>query len=72
MAGQERPGWCPHTDCRFKRLSDNACVGHLPEPSIEHRICFAGVLPDPDEVFELMVDDSDLRDLRWLLEGLKE
>jgi len=33
---QERPNWCPHTDCLFKRrVQDAMCGGHLPTP-VEH------------------------------------
>lgn len=75
---QERPSWCPHTDCNHRRRAmDNACVGALPEPAphdgdVNHyRLCLCGVLPD-DEVFDLQVNDSDLHWLRWLFSALHE
>jgi hypothetical protein len=73
---QERPSWCPHKDCLFKRRTmDNACAGNLPQP-VPHngdfdyyRLCLNGVLPN-EEVFDLQVNNTDLEWLRWLFDSL--
>ena len=73
---QERPAWCPHNECQFKRRAmDNACVGHLQTPT-EHdggfnhyRLCLNGVA-DNGGVFDLQVNNTDLWWLRWLFDAL--
>ncbi len=50
---QERPMWCPHTECVFGiRSQDSLCVGRLPIPAdhdgVEntHRFCQRGAPDD--------------------------
>jgi len=73
---QERPWWCPHPDCQFKRrVQDHICGGNLPEPVPhegdlnKYRICLNHVLAFP-EVFDLQVNDSDLDWFRWIFNAL--
>lgn len=63
---QERPSWCPHETCVFRRrVMDDACGGELPQPEPHdgamntHRFCMNGVLHD-GEVFDLQVNANDL------------
>lgn len=77
---QERPSWCPHTDCLFKRrVMDGMCCGDLPEPAPHdgdfnnYRFCLNGAA-DNGGVFDLQVNDTDLGWFRWIfdaLDGLK-
>lgn len=77
---QERPTWCPHTDCLFRRRAmDSICGGELPTPTEHdgglntHRVCLNGAADD-GRVFDLQVNASDLGWLRWIfdaLDGLK-
>ncbi len=77
---QERPAWCPHTDCLFRRRAmDAVCGGELPEPTEHdgglntHRVCLNGAADDGG-VFDLQVNASDLGWFRWIfdaLDGLK-
>ena len=69
---QERPAWCPHTDCRFLRRSQDAlCGGELPQPvphdadENTHRLCIR-----TDDVFDLQVNATDLGYFRWILDAL--
>ena len=70
---QERPSWCPKTDCIFiRRAMDAWCGGELPElvphdgDFNTHRICwYGGQGPDP-----YMVNENDLDWLRWILDAL--
>ncbi len=74
---QERPDFCPHNDCLFKRRAmDNMCVGNLPEP-IEHdgdfniyRCCLNGT-SDTGTVFDLQINDTDIFWFKWLLGALQ-
>jgi len=73
---QERPSWCPHKSCLFKRRAmDDACVGDLPEPEEHdgdfnnHRFCLNGV-SDSGGVFDLQINNSDLWWFRWLFQAL--
>jgi len=70
---QERPSWCPHRDCEFKkRAMDKLCSGRLPEPTSHdgdwntHRLCINGVLPN-NEVFDLMINKTDAWWLSYVL-----
>ena len=70
---QERPSWCPHTDCIFlRRAMDHLCGGQLPKPEPHdgdvntQRICINAGLP----VFDLQVNHSDLDWLRWIFDAL--
>ncbi len=73
---QERPTWCPHTDCIFKRrVMDGMCGGGLPNP-VEHdgdfnnyRFCLNGAA-DNGGVFDLQVNDTDLGWFRWIFDAL--
>lgn len=75
---QERPSWCPHHNCIFKRrVMDGACGGQLPLPEPHgadfntHRFCInkdleAGIA----EVFDLQVNETDLDWFRWIFDAL--
>lgn len=52
---QERPSWCPHSDCGFLvRSQDAICIGKLPTAQMHdgientHRLCQRGA-PDDGE-----------------------
>jgi hypothetical protein len=69
---QERPSWCPHADCQFRRRSqDSVCGGELQRPTRHdgdyntHRICIR-----TEEVFDLQVNQSDLDWMRWIFDAL--
>ena len=73
---QERPTWCPHADCAFKRRAmDNACVGDLPAPAEHdgdynyHRLCINGALPN-GEIFDLQINRTDISWFLWLMKGI--
>lgn len=73
---QERPGWCPHKDCQFKRrVMDDLCGGHLPAPERHdedfnhHRLCLNGA-DSNGGVFDLQVNNTDLFWLRWTFDAL--
>ena len=73
---QERPTWCPHTDCIFKRRAmDNICGGELPEKQPhdggfnDYRFCLNGAAENGG-VFDLMVNDTDLGWFRWIFDAL--
>ena len=73
---QERPAWCPHTDCQFKRRHVDAfCGGALSEPAEHagdfntHRFCM-GPGEDDSRVESYMVNDTDLEGLRWIFDAL--
>lgn len=76
---QERPSWCPHNSCKFKRISqDKICGGDLPEhqphdvggPLVNtYRFCLKNVLPNK-EIFDLQVNDNDLQFFRWIFDSL--
>lgn len=70
---QERPSWCPHTECLFRRrVQDALCGGELPAPEPHdedhntHRICINAGEP----VFDLQVNASDLERFRWVFDAL--
>jgi len=69
---QKRPGWCPHSDCLFRRrVMDNLCGGELPAPvehdgaKNTHRLCIV-----TEGVFDLQVNATDMDWLRWVLDAL--
>lgn len=73
---QERPDWCPHPTCLFKRrVQDAMCCGDLPEPAPHdgdeniYRICLNGAA-DNGGVFDLQVNDTDLGYFRWIFDAL--
>ena len=73
---QERPAWCPHSDCEFKRRAmDAMCVGHLPAPAEHdgdfnnHRLCLNGAA-DNGGVFDLQINSTDLWWFRFLFHAL--
>lgn len=75
--GNERPKWCPHPDCQFKRHGDNViCGGILPEPADhgkckkvnDKRICFKPF--DDNAVIDYQVNDADLEWFRWIFDAL--
>lgn len=72
---QEKPGWCPHPECIFKRrVMDNICGGALPQPEPHdgdtnlYRICIR--MDDKMPIFDLQVNDSDLEWFRWIFDAL--
>ena len=74
---QERPTWCPHTDCGFLRRSQDAlCGGKLPQPAPHgadfntHRLCIR--TEDDSNVFDLQVNKSDVYHFRRILDALVE
>lgn len=74
---QERPSWCPHTDCLFRfRVMDDMCGGRLPAPephdSDENtmRLCLNGADKDGG-VFDLQVNRSDLWWLRKMFDEME-
>ena len=63
---QERPDFCPHNDCLFKRRAmDDMCVGYLPKPEKhngdinKYRWCLNGA-SDSEGVFDLQINDTDI------------
>lgn len=80
---QERPSWCPHSDCEFKRRAgDSVCGGRLPsvaKETDEHgqyhendlRLCLNEThLAAPAKVVDLKVNKSDLDWMAWIFDGL--
>lgn len=75
---QERPSWCPHPDCEFKRRTQDAiCGGKLPEPQPHngdfntHRFCINESLSAKDsKVIDLQVNNTDLDYFRWIFDAL--
>lgn len=72
----ERPRWCPHPDCVFKRSGqDVVCGGTLPLPSDHdgvantHRICFNGAAENGG-VLDLKVNPNDLDWFRFIFDAL--
>ncbi len=70
---QERPAWCPHDECIFKRRAmDSLCGGELPTPEPHdgdmntHRFCMNldGVVDD------YQVNKTDLDWFRWIFDAL--
>lgn len=73
---QERPTWCPHTDCLFRRRAQDAvCGGQLPSPVPHdgdlntHRVCFNGVADDGGPL-DVQVNRTDLGWFRWIFDAL--
>lgn len=73
---QERPEWCPHQDCIFKRRAmDSMCGGELPEPILHdenpntHRMCLRESDP-PYGIGDYQVDANDLDWFRWIFDAL--
>jgi len=69
---QERPSWCPHKDCLFKRRAvDSLCGGGLPEPAPHdgdentHRLCI-----NADPIFDLQVNRADIGWFKWIFEAM--
>ncbi len=72
---QERPSWCPHISCQFKRrVQDAFCCGKLYEPQPhgadwnDARICFN--CHDDGSIQNYMVNKTDVGYLRWILDAL--
>lgn len=72
---QERPFWCPHETCQFRRrVMDSMCGGELPEPAPHagdmntHRICLREY--GQEEVIDLMINRSDAGWFLFILRGL--
>lgn len=73
---QERPEWCPHLDCLFRRRAmDSICGGELPEPEPHgadentHRFCL-NCYDHSGDVFDLQVNAGDLGWFRWIFDAL--
>lgn len=73
---QERPAWCPHADCQFRRqFVDAFCGGQLLKPDEHcggfntHRFCM-GPGEDDSRVESYMVNGTDLDSLRWIFDAL--
>lgn len=74
---QERPKWCPHKDCRFRRRGqDSMCCGALPKPEPHdggtnlYRLCLNGADKDGG-VFDLQVNDTDIWYFRKMFSALR-
>lgn len=76
---QERPSWCPHSDCIFKRRTmDAICGGELPVPEPHgpsmntHRFCINQKQEEIPTVgiFDLQVNDTDLEAFRYIFDAL--
>ncbi len=72
---QERPSWCPHSDCGFRmRVQDAICGGYLPKPEPhlddfnDMRLCFNA----DGGPFDLQVNKSDLYHIGRVLAVLKQ
>ena len=72
----ERPAWCPHSDCRFLRQTQALiCVGKLPQPVDHdghpntHRLCLNEALPN-GEVFDLQINTTDTYHFRRMFEAV--
>lgn len=70
---QERPEWCPYTDCNFLfRSMDSICAGRLPKPESHddadgksmgentHRWCIRFAYDTHQQVFNLQVNKTDV------------
>jgi hypothetical protein len=76
---QERPAWCPHSDCcPMRQTQGMACVGELPErdPHGEdfntHRLCVHGAKDDGEWTFDLKINRTDAWSLRRLLKVVED
>ena len=82
---QERPAWCPHTDCLFQRRAQDAlCGGKLPGGDLREtdefgqvhvndlRICMNETIQPPPnaKVIDFKVNSSDLDWIRWIFDAL--
>ncbi len=72
---QERPMWCHHSDCIFKRRCQDAfCCGELPKPDPHHddfnyyRICVSGFEDGIGQ--DYLVNNTDLEYMRWIFDAL--
>ena len=72
---QERPSWCPHLDCSFRRRAhDSVCGGELPEPAQHngdfntHRVCLRE--DDNGRIADYQVNATDLEWFRWIFDAL--
>ena len=70
---QERPPWCPHQTCLFRRRAQDAiCCGELPEPAEHegdlntHRIC----LSQAGRTDDYEVNKVDLEWARWIFDAI--
>jgi hypothetical protein len=72
---QERPEWCGHADCIFRRRAmDSFCGGELPAPEPHngdmntHRLCIR--FEDDGSTVDMQVNATDLGWMRWILDAL--
>ena len=75
---KNKPKWCPHSDCIFKRTYQNClCIGKLPKKVLHgtdyntHRWCIKNALPN-DEIFDLQINRSDVYWFELLFKFVKE
>lgn len=71
---QERPEWCKHDDCIFKRrVQDSICGGNLPEPAPHDkdvnifRIC---IRFETGNIVDIQCNPTDLGYFRWIFDAL--
>lgn len=74
---QERPSWCGHHDCVFrKRHQDSMCGGDLPTPADHgdakavnnHRVCIR--FEDDNETIDMQCNNTDLDYFRSVFDAL--
>lgn len=77
---QERPLWCPHQSCIFKRRAmDSMCGGVLPEPQPHagdentYRLCLRqdSTGSDHGQIDDYQMNKSDFWWLRLVMEGVE-
>ncbi len=74
---QERPAWCPKSNCNFRRrVMDSLCGGSLEYP-IPHagdvnifRVCFNDDETPAVPALPIMFNATDLNWLRWIFDAL--
>jgi hypothetical protein len=71
---QERPAWCPHTDCAFRvRSQDSICIGQLPRSTdhdgVEntHRLCQRGAPDDGSWLHSVLWNKGDAWNMRRVI-----
>ena len=75
---KERPKWCSHNNCIFKRAyQDCMCIGGLPKKVKHnkdyntHRWCLKNVLPNR-EIFDLQINKTDIYWFTLLFKAIRE
>lgn len=76
----QRPTWCPHSDCVVLRAMQNLmCAGRRAKPGDHgqfkgvntHRFCLRDVLPG-EAIFDLSVNTGDLWWFQKLFDAIRE